>query len=986
MTSSALALLKNPDHLKAGKNTTLLSTLAKSRKMISHEKVIWSDTVAKRNHRGSYQKRDLIITTASLYNFKKNSYRAIKRKIEITNLSKIVLHSSSKECLIKVYNDYDYWYRVVNIQEMLQILASRYKEICGSSLQIDAVTDDLKNYVTLKKDIQSQSKLSTGELTQRKKTAATKHIKMMPKLEGWLTKCGYHVNKYLPRYFQLVENTLVYYSARFKGSVKLTRGVVGPIEHDEKEGFFKFTLSTPGKAISIGARDKETCNAWVKRLTDVVLEIKTSTPISKGNHHRMWTMTKSHFSALAFGKGRERVNSSFTGGRHRDRRRHRKFSTSETRLRHSSLPPKRSSVMSRSHVVLGLEDMTDDSDDVIHAHELWDKTEPWYYESNLDGERGSPSPRSRGTATPRNSANSPPPSTPVTPVVSPVSSTEDDDPLNRTFPARKATLWTFSKADHAHAATYRRPRNTPEDSKPRRSPKLVRGKSARSLSATRQHREVKGGSAAGGGDAGGAPKYPRQRSLSNHTPEEKGSGRQGGVDLSSTVGAQAWGGRGSMTAIKYRRNFQTDNDRLFSTPNFEASKGTQRSKKKRMMSPIRFLTNRMGKATSNDSINQMAKDDPPKNFYQGFLLKEEPRTKNMRRRLFVLHDDTLSYFETELKGTIPLVAQESTVTATVESPSLPSTPAGFDFLRTGFKYRFTVGKADRLYKLAADTEQQLQIWLTAIEAALSGKRETADSNALNLLTGELKAYMNQEAPTGDVALVFTDVQSSTKLWENRKMEMAEAIGIHDGILRGLLRKHRGYEVRTEGDAFFVVFGSTMDAFNWCFESQLELLAADWPENLLTYPAAAKEPPYWAGVRVRMGVHLARPNCRKNPIHGRMEYFGPAVNEADRIADSGHGGQVICTKPVVDALEKAVKEGKIESTLTTRWLGMYPYQGVKDLLDIYQVLHPRLEGRGVKSPGIFPELRIDWDLPNASMATHYPKGKSTLGEEEKDDKK
>eukprot|EP00470_Lotharella_oceanica_P001897 CAMPEP_0170176532 /NCGR_PEP_ID=MMETSP0040_2-20121228/9393_1 /TAXON_ID=641309 /ORGANISM="Lotharella oceanica, Strain CCMP622" /LENGTH=243 /DNA_ID=CAMNT_0010418889 /DNA_START=1 /DNA_END=732 /DNA_ORIENTATION=- len=233
--------------------------------------------------------------------------------------------------------------------------------------------------------------------------------------------------------------------------------------------------------------------------------------------------------------------------------------------------------------------------------------------------------------------------------------------------------------------------------------------------------------------------------------------------------------------------------------------------------------------------------------------------------------------------------------------------------------------------------------------------------------------MEQEAPTGDVALVFTDVQSSTKLWENRKMEMAEAITIHDNILRGLLKRHKGYEVRTEGDAFFVVFGNIIDAFNWCFESQLQLLAAEWPENLLTYPAAKSEPPYWAGVRVRMGVHLGRPQCRKNPIHGRMEYFGPVVNEADRIADSGHGGQVICTKAVVDELEKAQREGKIESSLLkTDWLGKYPYQGVKDLMDIYQIIHPRLEGRGVVEPGRFPELRIDWGLPNAKLATHYPR--------------
>mmetsp|Transcript_45514 Transcript_45514/g.73182 ORF Transcript_45514/g.73182 Transcript_45514/m.73182 type:complete len:667 (+) Transcript_45514:216-2216(+) len=624
MTDSALALLKNPDHLKAGKNTTLLSTLAKSTKMMTHEKVIWSDTVWKRNHRGSYQKRDLIITTSSLYNFKKGAYKTIKRKIHINRLAKIVLHLGSKECLVKVFHDYDYWYRVTNIQEMLQILSSRYKEVCGNSLQIEAVKTDLTEFITLKKDLTTNDK-DEGNPPLPQKMAENKRTarKLVPKIEGWLTKCGYHIDKYLPRYFQLVENTLLYYSARFKGSVKLSRGVLGKIAHEEKEGIFKFTLTTPGKVLVLGAHDKERCNKWFKKLNDVLTEYKSS-----------------------------------------------------------------------------------------------------------------------GASTPQ-------------------------QPRKSTRLADQRRIWNMASTASAE-------------------------------------------------------------SLGKHDPCE-----------------------------------------------------------------------------------------PPKHFYQGFILKEEPRTKNMRRRLFVLVDDTLNYFETELKGTIPLVSQESTVTATVESPSLPSVPAGFDFIQSGFKYRFTVGKADRLYKLAADTEQQLQAWINQIETACSTQGGDGTS-AVDLMTEDLKEYINQEPPQGLVALVFTDVQSSTKLWENRKMEMAEAISLHDGILRGLLKKHKGYEVRTEGDAFFVVFGDVMDAFNWCFESQFQLLEAEWPARLLTFPAAAKEEPYWAGVRVRMGVHIGMPNSRRNPVHGRMEYFGPVVNEADRIADSGHGGQVICTKPVMEAIKKAVQEGRsLPQTATSR---------------------------------------------------------------------
>jgi len=54
----------------------------------------------------------------------------------------------------------------------------------------------------------------------------------------------------------------------------------------------------------------------------------------------------------------------------------------------------------------------------------------------------------------------------------------------------------------------------------------------------------------------------------------------------------------------------------------------------------------------------------------------------------------------------------------------------------------------------------------------------------------------QSAPTGEVPIMFTDIQSSTSLWEKYPEAMAVALEQHNRIIRARLTEHGGYEIKT----------------------------------------------------------------------------------------------------------------------------------------------------------------------------------------------
>ena len=95
-------------------------------------------------------------------------------------------------------------------------------------------------------------------------------------------------------------------------------------------------------------------------------------------------------------------------------------------------------------------------------------------------------------------------------------------------------------------------------------------------------------------------------------------------------------------------------------------------------------------------------------------------------------------------------------------------------------------------------------------------------------------------PTGTVTLLFTDIEGSTRLWEQHPDAMTSALERHDELLRSAIESAGGCVFKTVGDAFCAAFAAAKDAVAASAAAQRVLHTETWPEPVK--------------LRVRMALH------------------------------------------------------------------------------------------------------------------------------------
>jgi adenylate cyclase len=161
------------------------------------------------------------------------------------------------------------------------------------------------------------------------------------------------------------------------------------------------------------------------------------------------------------------------------------------------------------------------------------------------------------------------------------------------------------------------------------------------------------------------------------------------------------------------------------------------------------------------------------------------------------------------------------------------------------------------------------------------------------------------------AIMFTDMVGFTTLTQKNESLALELLDDQRKLVRPVLSKHRGREVKTIGDAFLVEFPSALEAVKCAIEIQSALKQAN-----LQQPADKQ-------IVLRIGIHLG------DVIHSERDVAGDAVNVASRIEPLAPPGGICVSAQVQNSVAN-----KIEAQFVN--LGSQDLKNVMTPVEVYQI--------------------------------------------------
>lgn len=194
-----------------------------------------------------------------------------------------------------------------------------------------------------------------------------------------------------------------------------------------------------------------------------------------------------------------------------------------------------------------------------------------------------------------------------------------------------------------------------------------------------------------------------------------------------------------------------------------------------------------------------------------------------------------------------------------------------------------------------------------------------------------------DLPGGTVTFLFTDIEGSTKLWQQFPDAMPDALARHNEILQDAIDSHNGYVFQIIGDAFCAAFATAADGLDAALAAQRALHEKAWGKTGPLY--------------VRMALHTGGAEVRAGEFTSGEYVSGITLSRTARLLSAGYGGQILLSAPTAELVR-----GQLPPHTALRDLGSHRLKDLLQPQEIFQVLTDDL-------PRDFPPLKAFDVLPN-----------------------
>jgi len=195
-----------------------------------------------------------------------------------------------------------------------------------------------------------------------------------------------------------------------------------------------------------------------------------------------------------------------------------------------------------------------------------------------------------------------------------------------------------------------------------------------------------------------------------------------------------------------------------------------------------------------------------------------------------------------------------------------------------------------------------------------GSRKLPKFSVLSRSLSERTGRQSTEGERRLAAIMFTDMVGYTALGQRNESLSLALADEQRRIIRPILERHKGREVKTIGDAFLVEFSSALEAVRSAYEIQRATKEFNVP---LTEDKR---------IHLRVGIHLG------DVIESQGDIAGDAVNVASRIEPLAREGGVCLTRQVYDQVRNKVD-------LPFVGLGLKKLKNVAEPMEVYRLVMP-----------------------------------------------